>query len=287
MDKQASRLTASNKLVEQHMDLVGRVVAQVSARYPRHVDREELWNAGALGLVEAARRFDPDAGIPFDRYATTRVRGAIIDSTRTRDWASRSVRRKARELEQTTDDLRDGTGRTVENEELAKAMGVTIDELHKIRARSASSMLLYLDHEQTDDGPSLRDSVMSQDITGSPEAALEARELLGTLSVAVENLNGIHREVIQRYYLDGELLQDVADDLGVTQARVSQIRSEALMSLRAYFGTLYEGAPKAEESAPGKRARAAYLAQVSAQSTWRTRLDAVGNHEELTQAMGA
>lgn len=285
VDKQAGKFRASNELVEQNLDLVGRVVAQVSARYPRHVDREELWNAGALGLVEAARRFDPDAGIPFDRYAATRVRGAIIDSTRTRDWASRSVRRRARELEQVSDDLRDGSGRVVGNDELAKAMGVSVEDLNKIRARSASSMLLYLDHEQTDDGPSLRDSVMSHDIAGAPEAALEARELLGTLSVAVENLSGVHREVIQRYYLDGELLQDVADDLGVTQARVSQIRSEALMSLRAYFGTLYEGAPKADEASPGKRARAAYLAQVSAQSTWRTRLDAVGAHEELSQAL--
>jgi len=284
VDEQSSRLMASNKLAEQHLDLVGRVVAQVSARYPRHVDREELWNAGALGLVEAARRFDPDAGIPFERYAAIRVRGAIIDSTRTRDWAARSVRRKARELERTKDELRDGSGRTVDNEELAQAMGISMGDLDKIRARSASSMLLYLDQEQTDDGLSLRDSVMSTDIAGSPEAALEARELLGTLSVAVENLSGIHREVIHRYYLDGDRLQELADDLGVTQARVSQIRAEALMSLRAYLGSLFEGAPKADESAPGRRARAAYLKQVSAGSTWRSRLDAAGSHEELTES---
>ncbi len=287
MDKQTDQLGASNELAEQHLDLVGRAVAQVSARYPRHVDREELWNAGALGLVEAARRFDPNAGIPFDRYAMTRIRGAIIDSTRTRDWASRSVRRKARELEQTNDDMRDGSGRSPERDSLAKAMGITVEELDKIRARSATSMLLYLDHEQTDDGPTLRESVMSKDLTGAPEAALEAREMLGTLSVAVENLSGIHRDVVQRYYLDGELLQDIAEDLQVTQARVSQIRSEALTSLRAYFGTLYEGTEKADESSPGKRARAAYLAQVSAQSTWRTRLDAAGSNAELTEALGA
>lgn len=278
---------AENDLVTAHLDLVGRAVAQVSSRFPRHVDREELWNAGALGLVEAARRFDPEAGIPFERYAVTRVRGAIIDSTRTRDWASRSVRRKARELEQTKDDLRDGSGREIERDRLAKAMDISVEELDKIRARSASSMLLYLDHEQTDDGPSLRDSVVSHDLAGSPEAALEARELLGTLSVAVEHLTGVHRDVIERYYLDGELLQDIADDLGVTQARVSQIRSEALTSLRAYFGTLYDGAEAADQASPGKRARAAYLAQVAAQSTWRTRLDAAPADSELVEALGA
>ena len=88
----------SDALIHDNIDLIGRVVQRVASMYPRHVDRQELWNAGALGLVEAARRFDPDAGIPFERYASIRVRGAIIDSTRTRDWASRSVRRRYREL---------------------------------------------------------------------------------------------------------------------------------------------------------------------------------------------
>ena len=279
--------SSTNELVENNLDLVGKAVAQVSARFPRHVDRQELWNAGALGLVEAAKRFDPEAGIPFERYAITRVRGAIIDSTRSRDWASRSVRRKARELEQAAEDLRDGTGKTIKSDDLAAAMGISSDEVDKIRARSASSMLLYLDHEQSEDGPTLRESITSPDIEGSPEASLEAKEMLGTLSVAVENLSGIHREVIERYYLQGELLQDVADDLGVTQARVSQIRSEALMSLRAYFGTLYDGTTAADDSAPGKRARAAYLAQVSAQSTWRTRLDAADAAAEMARSIGA
>ena len=87
---QGSPTQESDALIQEHIDLVGRVVSRVTSMYPRHVDRQELWNAGALGLVEAARRFDPDAGIPFERYASIRIRGAIIDSTRTRDWASRS-----------------------------------------------------------------------------------------------------------------------------------------------------------------------------------------------------
>jgi RNA polymerase sigma factor for flagellar operon FliA len=263
-----------NDLVRAHLELVGKAVSQVSARYPRHVDREELWNAGALGLVEAARRYDPATGLPFERYAMIRVRGAIIDSTRTRDWASRSVRRKARELDQVAGDLRDSSGRTPDAEVLAKALGVSVKELNRIQARSAASMLLYLDQEQGEDGVTLRDTVVDSDLTVHPEAALEQREMLGTLRVAVEHLDGVHREVIRRYYFEGDRLQDIADDLNVTQARVSQMSSEALNSLRAYFGTLYEGTPDVEDAAPGKRARAIYLAQMSAEADWRSRLAA-------------
>jgi RNA polymerase sigma factor for flagellar operon FliA len=271
----------TNDLVRDHLDLVGRTVAKVSARYPRHVDREELWNAGALGLVEAARRFNPDAGIPFERYAAIRIRGAIIDSTRTRDWASRSVRRRYREMEETSESLRDTDGHEPDRQTLAKALGVTMEELNKTQAQSAASMLLYLDHQRPEDNVSLRDTIVDHDLSTQPEAALEQREMLGTLRNSVEGLPGTHGEVIERYYFKGEMLQDIAKDLGVTQARVSQIRSEALTSLRAWFGTLYEGAPDVSDDAAGKRARAAYVAQLSSQTTWRTRLDAIDDDPDL------
>jgi len=272
---------ATNDLVREHLDLVGRTVAKVSARYPRHVDREELWNAGALGLVEAARRFNPDSGIPFERYAAIRIRGAIIDSTRTRDWASRSVRRRYREMEETSSSLRDSTGREPDRETLAKALGVTLEELEKTQAQSAASMLLYLDHQRPEDSVSLRDTIVDQDTSAQPEAALEQREMLGTLRNAVTGLPETHAEVIERYYFNGEMLQDIAKDLGVTQARVSQIRSEALTSLRAWFGTLYEGAPEVSDDAAGKRARAAYISQLSETTNWRSRLDAADDDPDL------
>lgn len=271
----------TNDLVRENLDLVGRTVAKVSARYPRHVDREELWNAGALGLVEAARRFNPDSGIPFERYAAIRIRGAIIDSTRTRDWASRSVRRRYREMEETSSSLRDTTGREPDRATLAKALGVTLEELEKTQAQSAASMLLYLDHQRPEDSVSLRDTIVDQDTSVQPEAALEQREMLGTLRNAVTGLPETHAEVIERYYFNGEMLQDIAKDLGVTQARVSQIRSEALTSLRAWFGTLYEGAPEVSEDAAGKRARAAYMSQLSETTNWRSRLDAADDDPDL------
>jgi len=264
----------TDALIQDNIDLIGRVVQRVASMYPRHVDRQELWNAGALGLVEAARRFDPDAGIPFERYASIRVRGAIIDSTRTRDWASRSVRRQYRELSQAEDQLTETSGRAPSKEELSKLLGVGTDELEQIKARSEASMLLYLDHENGEDGLTLRESIIDEDVTARPEMALEQREMLGSMREAVDNLPGVHGDVIRRYYFEGELLQDIAAELGVTQARVSQIRTEALNSVRAWFGSMYEGVPEVADESPGKRARAAYVSQMASHSTWRSRVDA-------------
>ena len=280
------RVDDAHDLVREHLHLVGQTVASVSARYPRHVDRQELWNAGALGLVEAATRFDASAGIPFGSYAKMRIRGAIIDSTRSRDWASRSVRRRARELDQVKQELTDSDGRQPTREILAKALDVSVNELDSIEARSASSTLLYLDHESGDNEPSLRDTISDPALESDPQAVLEHREMLGTLREAVHHLPGIHGEVIRRYYLDGEMLQSIAEDHGVTQARISQIRSEALTALQAYFGKLYDTAPQIDEDSPGKRARAAFIAELAAQSTWRTRLSAA-DAAASAQAVGA
>jgi RNA polymerase sigma factor for flagellar operon FliA len=278
---------AANDLVRANLDLVGQVLARVSARYPRHVDREELWNAGALGLVEAAQRYDASTAIPFERYAAIRIRGAIIDSTRARDWASRSVRRRYRDVEAAANAFTEQNGRAPDRSELAKQLGVDEKELDQIRARSATSMLLSLDSESPGDAPPLRETVAAQDYLVQPEKALEQQELFGTLRDAVKSLPGVHGDVIRRYYLEGELLQDIAAELGVTQARVSQIRSEALSSMRAWFGSLYEGVPEVEDSSPGKRARNAYVAQLSQQSTWRSRLESAEESVEWVAATGA
>lgn len=263
-----------NELVTDTMDLVGHIVAEVSARYPRHVDRSELWNAGALGLVEASRRYDPESGIPFARYAAIRIRGAIIDSTRTRDWASRSVRRRLREIQQATAGLEEQKGRAPTSAELAEFLDITEDELDRRQAQAATSTLLHLDQPSDGEEPPLADRIEEPSIDVVPDSALEHRELRGSLVDAVRNLPEIQAAVVSRYYVGGELLQEIAADMGLTEARVSQIRSEALTAMRAFFSTQYEGLEPALESAPGKRARAAYLDRMAATSTWRTRIDA-------------
>lgn len=269
--------TDANDLVTEHLYLVQHVVNSLASRFPRHVDRGELWSAGAHGLVDASRRYDPSTGIPFARYASIRIRGAILDSTRTRDWATRSLRREMRTVREAEGSFAEQHGRNPDSAELASVLGMSTEKLASHQAAAATANLLHLDHVITgsDDGEStLSERLEERDPASIPEESLEHRELVGTTRSAVAHLPEVQREVVQRYYFGGELLRDIADSLGVTEARVSQIRSEALTAMRAYFGTAFDGVPEVAGNTPGLRRRAAYVAEVSAATTWRTRLDA-------------
>jgi len=262
----------SERLIVGNLGLIQHIVSSLSTRYPRHVDRNDLWNAGALGLVEAAQRYDGTVGIPFARYASIRIRGAIIDCTRSRDWATRSVRRDLRAIRMAEEDMRAG-GAEPADEDIAKALDMSVEDLRKRRADEVSSTLLYLDRENDDDD-GLRQRVVDSSTETRPDTALESRELFGTLAEAVEHLPEQQREVVARYYLVGDLMRDIADDLAITEARVSQIRSEALASMRSFFSTLYEEVDPADNAGPGKRARTRYLEAMEEGSTWKSRLEA-------------
>lgn len=259
------------ELVTSNLELVTQVVARVASRFPRHVDRRELWNAGALGLVDAARRFDPSLGIPFPRYAAVRIRGAVIDATRRRDWTTRSVRRRMRELRQTAEDLRATHGREPDEDELAAGMGISRQSLADLRADARAASLLQLDQPVgTADGDlTLGDFVVESTTDHLPDEQLEQRELIGTLRLAVRHLPDVQREVIERYYTGGEYLHAIADRLGVTEARVSQIRTEALQAMRAYFATAFDGVDDVDEDAPGRRARTRFLERMADEGTWQ------------------
>lgn len=266
-----------NTLVTDHLMLVGYTVHQVGASFPSHVDRQELWNAGAAGLVEAANRYDPETGVPFRRYASIRIRGAILDSVRQRDWATRRLRRDMRETRLAARDFEAHHGRHASDEELAAALRITVEELCQRRADAKKATLLHLDQPvgaADDTAATLGDFVQEDQDEHLPEDALEQRELIGTLRSAISYLPEQQFEIIQRYYFGGELLRDIADELGVTEARISQIRSEALTALRAYFGDAFEGVPEVDENAPGSRARAAFVAAMSEHSTWQARMAA-------------
>ncbi|MFT5224076.1 MAG: RNA polymerase sigma factor for flagellar operon FliA, partial [Glaciecola sp.] len=239
--------------------------------------RQELWNAGALGLVDASRRFDPSLGIPFGRYALIRVRGAIIDSTRSRDWATRAVRRGMRDVNNATAAFEHEHSRAPTVVELAAALDMDIEQLQSFQAAAVTSRLLHLDQRVggADSGDTtLGDLVVENDRERQPQNQLEHREMAGTLRAAVEYLPETQRQVIRRYYFEGDLLRDIADSMGVTEARISQIRSEALNAVRAYFSVSFDGVEPVDEHAPGRRSRAAFVSNVAEQTTWRSRLEA-------------
>ena len=273
-----------NELVEEHLPLVKHVVLQVAGHFPRHVDRQELARAGALGLVEAAQRFDPAREVPFERFAARRIRGAILDAVRAVDWAPRSVRALGRALELAEHDLVGTDGTPATREQLAVAMGLSEAELAAVRDRVFRSVVLALEHGVTaagDDGENLSlGEVLADRTAAEPSEDLEARELLGYLRDAVKLLPERHRVVIVGYFLEGRSSAELADELEVTESRISQVRSEALAMLRdgsdAQYSPGVERAPiVVAGAARTERRRASYASAIGEASAWRARLVSV------------
>jgi RNA polymerase sigma factor FliA len=267
-----------SKLIEENLPLVKHIVFQVAVHFPRHVDRDELARAGALGLVEAARRYDDSRGVPFDRFAAQRIRGAILDAVRAADWAPRSVRTLARKLEQVEQRLATELGRVPSPNEMATALGMSRDELARLQDRMFRSVVLALEHEvndDTDEDLTLVD-VLCDRTAVEPLEELESRELHAYLRDAVDLLPERQRLVVVGYFLEGRSSQDLARFLGVTESRVSQLRSEALAMLREGIEAQYANQQQAPVEAVGRVARrkANYAAAIAEASGWKSRLGA-------------
>lgn len=264
-----------NELIEQHVPLVKHIVFQVAVHFPRHVEREELARAGALGLVEAAQRYSPDRGIPFQRFAARRVRGAMLDAVRAADWAPRSVRRLSRRFDAMEQQLASQLGRAPSTTETAEALGMNPNELSKLRSQLYRSVVLALEHEvDGDNGEELNLlDVLPDQSTLQPEEQLEGRELYAYLQDAIALLPERHRLVIVGYFLEERTSVDLARFLGVTESRVSQLRTDALEMLRNGIASQYDD--RDEEEATGRRAqrRKAYASAIGGASDWRERLD--------------
>lgn len=264
-----------DELVHGHLHLVTHIVNQVALRFPRHVDRAELWNAGAFGLVEASRRYDPETGTPFASFARRRIRGAVLDSTRSRDWVSRGARRRMREAKDGRDAFVARHSREPETTELADLLGVSTRHLEETQAATTQSTLLHLDQRvgAVEDDLTLGDTLAEQDVATLPEEEVERRELVGAVRAAIANLPEVHRAIVERYYLGGEQLQDIAASFDVTDARISQLRNEAMTAVRAYLSNSFDGIDAVDPRAPGARRRTAYLDSMR-QVSWRDYLDA-------------
>jgi RNA polymerase sigma factor for flagellar operon FliA len=266
--------TATDRVaqIEQYLPLVRHIVFQVAVHFPRHVDREELARAGTLGLVEAAQRYDEARGVPFQRFAAQRIRGAILDAVRATDWAPRSVRTQARNLEHTSTRLLTDLGRPPTTDEVAAAMSTTPVQLARLQDRVHRSVVLALDHRVADaeDEATLADHLPDV-VNPEPSEALEQRELLAYLRDAVHLLPERHRLVVIGYFIEGRTSIDLARFLGVTESRVSQLRSEALDMLRDAISAQYDGVERPTRSRTERR-RASFAAAVAERSEWRDRI---------------
>ena len=264
-------------LVEEHLPLVKHVLAGVAAHYPRHADREELAQAATLGLVEAAARFDLERGVPFDRWASLRIRGAVVDAVRALDFAPRTLRSAAREVELARTGLEAELGRTPSLDELAGRAGITREELSSLQGRVHRSLVLSLDAPcgEEDGDPLTLGSSIVDDAQLTPVEVLEQRERVTYVRDALAVLPERLREVVVGYFLDGETSADLAARLGVTESRVSQMRTEALKLMRGGIEAQYvEPVAEQAEADLGRQAyrQAAYAAALAAQSSYASRL---------------
>jgi RNA polymerase sigma factor for flagellar operon FliA len=266
-------------LVEEHLPLVQHVLYQVAAHYPRHADREELAQSATLGLVEAAHRYDPTRGVPFARWASVRIRGAIVDAARALDFAPRSVRAAAREVEEAQSTLTSQLGRTPTAEEVATRMGVPVRDLHELQGKVHRALVLSLDApcgEEDGDLLTLADGLVEAS-DGDPAERLEEREQAAYLADALALLPDRLRTVVEGYFLLGRSSAELAEELGVTESRVSQMRSEALGLMRAGLAAQYRDAGVAgvlQEPMTTRAAnrQAAYAAALGARTSFNSRL---------------
>lgn len=263
-------------LIEEHLPLVKHIVFQVAVHFPRHVEREELARAGALGLVEAARRYDEARGVPFERFAAQRIRGAILDAVRAADWAPRSVRMLARKLESVEQRLATQLGRVPSIDEMAEALDMSRADIARLQDRMFRSVVLALEHEVGDvaDEELTLVDVLVDERQVEPLEELEIRELHSYLRDAIALLPERHRFVVVGYFLDNKTSQDLARFLGVTESRISQLRSEALMMLKEGIEAQYR-TPSAPDTSNGRVARrkATYAAAIADASGWSSRID--------------
>lgn len=261
------------EVVEAQIPLVRHIAFQVATRFPRHVDREELVRAGMLGLVEASRRFDAARGVPFSRFAAQRIRGAVLDAARSNDWAPRSVRAAARKIEAAEQDLIRTLGRAPEPREIAEKLGMTLAALSSLQDQLRRSLLLALDHRVSDGEEEMTLGDLLTDRTEcQPEERLEQRELHAYLRDAVALLPERHRTVVWGYFFGGRSSVSLAEELGVTESRISQLRSEAMEMLKEALDGQYTNGEAERPTGCAARRRAAYVDAVGSRSTWRERL---------------
>jgi len=278
------------KLVEDNIDLVGRVMYQAAGSFPPHIDKDEIWQSGAFGLLFASTRFDEEQGVPFRRFAAKHIKWSITNFARARDWAPRSVRQASRELEAAWVACTHRLGHTPGEAEVAQALGITVGELSAMRARTHRSTVLSLDAEMGEAHP--ESGVSLGDRMEDPSAAeefesMEAAQLHNYLRVAVRNLPPRTAEVIRWYFLDGRTSREIADALQVTESRVSQLRSEGLKLLKLGIEAQYEGEPVVDPTSPVAERRQATYARTVYEETRAMRSGAAAELDTYDELVGA
>lgn len=221
-DFQRSREPAlRNRLVVQYSPLVKYVAGRMRSRLPHSVDQDDLVSDGVLGLMDAIERFDPSRGLSFQTFAVPRIRGAIIDGLRSMDFVPRSVRDKVRIVQQASLKLEERLGRLPDDEEVAREVGVPVQQVRDLTKQASSN------HANLDDFE------LADELASAADDSVEQGDVSASLRRVIAELNERDQVVIALYYFEGLTLADIGKVLGVTESRISQVHSRATSTLRA------------------------------------------------------
>jgi RNA polymerase sigma factor FliA len=225
-----------DRLIVMYSPLVKYVAGRLGSGLPAHVDEGDLVSYGLLGLIGAIERYDPDRDIKFETYAIARIRGSIIDELRALDWVPRSVRSRAREIERAIASLEAKFGRAPTDEEIAEKVGISVTELEDSLTDISRSSIAALDELWSVSGEgdqvSLLDTLEDPDSV-RPADALDETELREILGDAISRLPEREKLVITLYYYEELTLREIGEVLGVTESRISQLHTKAILRLKA------------------------------------------------------
>lgn len=222
-------------LLNKYLPLVRTVAARMAMGFPRSVELSDLVNTGVIGLIEAFGNFDPTRGVKFETYAVPRIRGAILDELRALDWVPRSTRAKSREIDRALTQLENELGRQPEVAELAKYLKITEEELHLAIDDVSSTNILSLDeviYREDDNRQVPRIETIRDHLGHSILGEIEKGELRSFLVVAMDRLTEQEKLVIALYYYEELTLKEIGEVMTISESRVSQIHTRAVMKLR-------------------------------------------------------
>lgn len=222
------------QIVMEQMPQVKYIARRIHEHLPKHVPFEDLLQAGIVGLIDALNKFDSEKNVKFTSYAKFRIRGAILDSLREMDWSPRDLRRKSRQIDTVIQKLQTELGRTVSEPELAKAMGLSLKELHQLTNEIRGLEITSLQGEMTEDG---QEPDMAQNIPGPPDedplTLCVEGEMNERLQAAIAKLPEREQQVLMLYYQQELTMREVGELMGVGESRVSQLHTLAVKHLRA------------------------------------------------------
>ena len=242
-------------LVLRYEGLIKSAALQIRGVYSSFAQVDDIVSEGILTLLSSLDKFDPDKGIKFETYVAKRIRGMVIDLARKQDWLPRNIRQRAKEIDTAVSHLANELGRFPTDHEVADHLGIPADKYQKEAARVALSNTLSLDAlMDARDIEGYRFEVSTEDPTVQPETVLEDRELQETLAAGIAALQKNEQIVLSLYYEKNLHMKEIAQVMGVSEPRISQIHSRAIQKLREHMGTYMNSEPPKKSSKKRKKA---------------------------------